>query len=689
MAPLVLANDDYLGTRNKRLDSDIETRNTTGAGAIVVSGCRRHLRGRRGGLKDLPHMPLDVIFEVLSHVTTKDLLALSRSTKDFRRLLLNRHSTRIWRQSRKQLEGLPEPPSYLNEPAYANLLFSPHCHNCLKVNINTVLWLFSARYCNPCKRILFSADRNDVETLLREVMGEARGGESALRYIRRHQGKYHTEEVATIRNEWVRLKTDEEKEAYKDRRKAFVEECEKYASLLPHWRYSYNERLFRDKLDLRAARFEAIKDRLREEGWADVIDHLHFNDDWRLSNLKEVSRTTKLTDNGWKHIRQSIVDFVAPLRLVYARNRLTRVCEARLASIRMTEEKLVSMYRTRLRYLRELLDSCQLAEDRRTAESDLKPGFAEFADIPEIKSLVRNEMDDITPNDFLALQGRLADLIVSWTDHWQAVFIQKALAAGELDDIITPTTSLLDLAIVSFVCQSCRQTQLRWPYVLAHRCFRQIPTVFSVGRRKTHGTYSRAVWGLVRHNNDAPFEGGQHAIFSRHVAITRAVIAACGLDASTATYGEMENCGARLVCSFCSIHDRLAEGKYGVFAWQAAIYHSISSHPNCHSGSVDDWERISDSDATRVKEREISRALNTISSLGDSDVVLGCTQCNYHGSLAEVQEHVLFDHWLWLNKPLVSDELVLNEDDVYVHQDSAHIMELTRFVQLEISEECS
>ena len=35
-------------------------------GAVVFPGSRRHLRGRRGGLKDLPYMPLDVIFEVSS-----------------------------------------------------------------------------------------------------------------------------------------------------------------------------------------------------------------------------------------------------------------------------------------------------------------------------------------------------------------------------------------------------------------------------------------------------------------------------------------------------------------------------------------------------------------------------------------------------------------------------------------------
>ena len=33
---------------------------------FILPGVRRHLRGRRGGLKDMPEMPLDILFEVRS-----------------------------------------------------------------------------------------------------------------------------------------------------------------------------------------------------------------------------------------------------------------------------------------------------------------------------------------------------------------------------------------------------------------------------------------------------------------------------------------------------------------------------------------------------------------------------------------------------------------------------------------------
>ena len=41
---------------------------------------------------------------------------------------MSRDSAAFWRQARRKLKDLPDPPNYLSEPAYANLLFFPHCH---------------------------------------------------------------------------------------------------------------------------------------------------------------------------------------------------------------------------------------------------------------------------------------------------------------------------------------------------------------------------------------------------------------------------------------------------------------------------------------------------------------------------------------------------------------------------------
>lgn len=101
-----------------------------------------------------------------------DLLNLARTNKDYRRILMNSNSASVWKAARQHIEGLPECPPFLSEPAFANLAFDHHCHvrttmyrlsigicahfllqSCLKPNVKTVCWPLRARYCNQCKKI--------------------------------------------------------------------------------------------------------------------------------------------------------------------------------------------------------------------------------------------------------------------------------------------------------------------------------------------------------------------------------------------------------------------------------------------------------------------------------------------------------------------------------------------------------
>ena len=56
------------------------------AGSSNAGPARRHVRGRRGGLKDLPMMPLDVLYEVrLSRPRARRLQLTSFVFTDFQR----------------------------------------------------------------------------------------------------------------------------------------------------------------------------------------------------------------------------------------------------------------------------------------------------------------------------------------------------------------------------------------------------------------------------------------------------------------------------------------------------------------------------------------------------------------------------------------------------------------------------
>ncbi|KAF9262583.1 hypothetical protein L218DRAFT_867203 [Marasmius fiardii PR-910] len=85
-------------------------------------------RRKRGFLQRLKELPLDVVFEIFSHLTPHDLLNLSRTSKDLRKLLLSRSTILVWKSARMNVEGLPDIPDDMSEPAYAHLCFDVRCH---------------------------------------------------------------------------------------------------------------------------------------------------------------------------------------------------------------------------------------------------------------------------------------------------------------------------------------------------------------------------------------------------------------------------------------------------------------------------------------------------------------------------------------------------------------------------------
>ncbi len=66
--------------------------------------------------------------QIFGHMHPRDLLNLARTTKDFRTFLMSRDASPFWKAARQQVDGLPECPEHLSEPAFANLVFFSHCH---------------------------------------------------------------------------------------------------------------------------------------------------------------------------------------------------------------------------------------------------------------------------------------------------------------------------------------------------------------------------------------------------------------------------------------------------------------------------------------------------------------------------------------------------------------------------------
>lgn len=101
------------------------------------------VRASRAKLRLLISVPLDVLFEVrilfanllspcnacqiFCHLMPLDILRLSRTTKEFRQLLLHRSSTVIWKAALGNIPKLPACPGDVSLPFWTHLVFDSHC----------------------------------------------------------------------------------------------------------------------------------------------------------------------------------------------------------------------------------------------------------------------------------------------------------------------------------------------------------------------------------------------------------------------------------------------------------------------------------------------------------------------------------------------------------------------------------
>jgi hypothetical protein len=75
---------------------------------------------------------IEVIPQIVSHSYPGDLLALARTNKSFRFILMRRSAVNMWRRAEGNLSymGFPRCPPHMIEPSYAALLFTKNCTVC-------------------------------------------------------------------------------------------------------------------------------------------------------------------------------------------------------------------------------------------------------------------------------------------------------------------------------------------------------------------------------------------------------------------------------------------------------------------------------------------------------------------------------------------------------------------------------
>ncbi|EAU80551.1 hypothetical protein CC1G_09948 [Coprinopsis cinerea okayama7 len=242
-----------------------------GSEKAEVEGASGRVKTRRkaGKLAGLVSLPLDVLYEVFSHLSPHDLLHLSRTTKSIRRTILSKNAISLWKDVFAQQDDLPPCPDDMSLPAWASLVFEAHCHHCLTKNVRNVEWMLRMRLCEKCaKALLFCEDqlRCDDKKLDRLIR--------ACVPFQKRKGKLYC--LTSAKDAFIR-----ELDSMEGDRNAFVEERQKemkrrreHAQECAMWSEDQEIEREAELLRMHRDRKEFIMERLEALGYGEEIEFL-------------------------------------------------------------------------------------------------------------------------------------------------------------------------------------------------------------------------------------------------------------------------------------------------------------------------------------------------------------------------------------------------------------------------------
>ncbi|KAI0786969.1 hypothetical protein C8Q75DRAFT_892816 [Abortiporus biennis] len=533
---------------------------------------------RKGVLKEMLEMPLDILFEIFGELRPQDLLALSRTTKDFRNLLISKSSIHFWKAAFENAPELPAAFPGMNELAFANLLFSNHCHNCFKANVRNVFWVFRARFCNGCKnkRLL----KFDLSTKMKHLGLLKKGSQFVYEFLpvillnpntqryyqQEHQYLVDKEWVEELKKSWKGLLTSSNGETDQhilDERRDFIQRNREAAYACSEW-YSKKLDQHEAKLDqLRADRLSAILDRLRDLGYGVEIDNYSEETEKALREEKIVREPKLLTDRMWLNLQPTAVKIMDGVR-----------------NWRIDEE-----YKSTLRSRMSMVIN-SLTKFRGRVYGDINfPSPMDFLSIPCIRSIIEVPAEvTFTLEGFMdKINPMLPEILEEWRKSVDAHLVHLIKPKSDIPKEVDP----LSIAIGQFFfCESCRQP-LIYPNIRAHSCL-----LDDVDQEDTEDVYEAALWLAF----DNPFSREyiepnlfikpRHLILENIISmanIVEKVLTVLGYDAGQITLKELEGVATLMVCTSCENYKPWFRQ---VMDWRTMILHAISQHQNLDSFSA-------------------------------------------------------------------------------------------------------
>ncbi|KAI0794376.1 hypothetical protein C8Q74DRAFT_573115 [Fomes fomentarius] len=122
-----------LASPRKKVKTNHQHSKATGAGPTNAATLQQLSIEHLSASRQVPDLPFEVFGEIFKLLHPRDLLNVSRTSKNISRFVLHRDQEYIWRHGRERFQGIPKCPSFLSERAFAHFLFAPFCHCSPKV----------------------------------------------------------------------------------------------------------------------------------------------------------------------------------------------------------------------------------------------------------------------------------------------------------------------------------------------------------------------------------------------------------------------------------------------------------------------------------------------------------------------------------------------------------------------------
>ncbi|KAA1467024.1 hypothetical protein DENSPDRAFT_831982 [Dentipellis sp. KUC8613] len=502
------------------------------------------------------NMPLDILYEILSHLMPVDLLQLARANKSLRALLMSPSSSfkTIWKTVRENAscpDPIPEPLEGLSEPKWAYLLFEDrNCVECGEWNIEAITLEFKRRLCEKC----------------------VKSGTIKYQYVKKRFPKFEAEVVDIT--PWVdaeeacRIRKGEPDQWYwiKDLR----ESNERVANFKAKESHSADFRSkLQDWLASETAKVSAFHERCAEiRGWMEDMSEWQkeVEEATQEQNILEIQRRLLALGHNPVHVRDP---YLIALPMVIPKKPLDDDSWNKIAPQlfwRLRDRKHIQVFRDRTTHAAKLY--------RRYKKTILPiqtlylPSETIVTKFPHIKALVdRDASVEITDEEWTRAVNALPSLLIDWM-HAQRDEYSAMLPVGNYPPNkpmrlirLKDTPSDLDLVRQELI------PTFAGPLELATAVFEDYDFWEWGGKFKTRiGRGLCGMWSTERAESYGFFPAGSQTAAS--------LVKLVGKDPMITTAADMDLIQEKFYCLDCAAGHSFGHTRVRIYPWRLAVEHT-------------------------------------------------------------------------------------------------------------------